>query len=155
MGVGGREGEGPDNVPKDRRDGVDIVLSQAELEAEKLREEVEGSLDRSVEQTAAELQHRTDAKDVVNGTSDQRDQDDLSKFKHTGKRDERERQKIAQRDVEERNASNRNVLAQTRQLRGRDDGQESVLERENRQGFGREKEDRHEVAIDDEQEMGR
>ena len=155
MGVDGREGEGPDNMPKDRRDGVDLVLSQAELEAEKLRMEVEGSLDRSVEQPAAELQHRTDAKDVVDGTSDQRDHDDLSKFKHTGKRDERERQRLAQRDVEERNASNRNVIGQTRQIRGRDDGQESILERENRQGFGREKEERQEASIDEDQEMGR
>ena len=155
MGVGGREGEGPDNVPKDTRDGVDVVLSQAEIEAEKLREEVEGSLDRSVEQTAAELQHRTAAKEVVDGTSDQRDHDDLSKFKHTGKRDDRERQRLAQRDVEERNAFNRNVVAQTRQIGGRDDGQESILERENRQGFGRETEEHHEVSIEEDQEMGR
>ena len=142
-------------MPKDTRDGVDVVLSQAEIEAEKLREEVEGSLDRSVEQTEGELQHRTAAKEVVDGTSDQRDHDDLSKFKHTGKRDDRERQRLAQRDVEERNAYNRNVVAQTRQVRGRDDGQESILERENRQGFGRETEEHHEVSIEEDQEMGR
>ena len=155
MGVDGREGEGPDNLPKDSRGGVDVVLSQAELEAERLREEVEGSLDRSVEQTTAELQHRTDARDVVDGTSDQRDHDDLSKFKHTGKRDERERQRLAQRDVEERDATNRNALAQVRQSRGREDGQESVLERENRQGFGRERDERADVSIDEDQELGR
>ena len=55
MGVDGREGEGPDNVPKDRRDGVDVVLSQAELEAEKLREQVEGSLDREVDERNREM----------------------------------------------------------------------------------------------------
>lgn len=155
MGVDGREGEGPDNWPKDRREGLDVVLSQAELEAEKLREEVEGSLDRSAEQTTAELRHRTDARDVVDGTSDQRDHDDLSKFKHTGKRDERERQRLAQRDVAERDATNRNAVAQHRPWRGREDGQESVLERENRQGFGRERDERADVSIDEDQELGR
>ena len=83
----------------------------------------------------------------------------VSTFRHIGDRvchgDERERQRLAQRDVEERDATNRNALAQVRQSRGREDGQESVLERENRQGFGRERDERADVSIDEDQELGR
>jgi len=157
MGVGGREGEGPDNVPKDRRDGVDVALSQAELEAEKLREEVEGSLDREDPERERDLVRSPSKSEAIiaEGTADEHDIADLEDYLNPKRDKERERQRLIQRTLEERGASERTAQGQTRQLRGRDDGQESVLERENRQGFGREKEDRHEVAIDDEQEMGR
>ena len=155
MGVDGREGEGPDNVPKDRRDGVDVVLSQAELEAEKLREQVEGSLDRSVDERARETSPELKLGDAIEGTADQRDLEDVRAYIHSGKRDDRERQRIAMRDVQERGAAAKNTLAQTRTIRGKDDGQESILARENRQGFGREQEQRKEVAIEEDQELGR
>ena len=154
MGVDGREGDGPDNKPKKSQE-ADVERSEAELDAEQLREEVERSLGHTVEEAEREIAKEEDGRVDPERTEPDDGQHGQFRFKRKGEKDYRERQKHAQRDNEER-SSDKDKTIQSRELRARQDGQESELLKENARGFGSDLKDRDDFGIeDDEQEMGR
>lgn len=154
MGVDGREGDGPDNKPKKSQE-TDVERSEAELEAEQLREEVERSLGHTVEEAEREIAKEEDGRVDPERSETDDGQHGQFRFKRKGEKDYRERQKHAQRDNEER-SSDKDKTIQSRELRARQDGQESELLKENARGFGSDLKDRDDFGIeDDEQEMGR
>ena len=153
MGVDGREGDGPGNQPKNVAE-ADVEKSEAELEADQLREAVEGKLPTVVEEAEQAITRDKDFRaSPEKANVDEELKSDL-KQRVRGERDYRDRQKHAQKDVAERAAAR--PVSEQRTIRDRNDGQESELLRENARGFGSESRERddHEIA-DDEQEMGR
>lgn len=156
MGVEGREGDGPLFQPTESREEANLELSEAEREAERLREQVEGTLRRVVDEPEKERDLNAPAESRASDEAGPA-QDDIAdyKMKNQGNRDARERQRHAQRDLEERAAQGKHGQDAMRQLRGREDNQESELARENMRGFGAEKMQRDDHGIDDDQEMGR
>ena len=155
MGVDGREGEGPVYQPTETREEANVELSQAEREAERLREQVEGKLTREAEDLVDRANETPGIRN--NDATDPRQQaeEDGFKFRRSGQADQRERQRHAQRDVEERNGQGKSHTEALRTMRSREDGQESELARENMRGFGAEKIHHHEPSLDDDQELGR
>jgi hypothetical protein len=153
MGVDGREGDGPDNKPKKVLE-ADVERSEAELEAEQLREEVERSLGHKVDETERALEERQPDRETTEPPKEEQDTRSQFRFqKAKGEKDYRERQKQVQRDTEERE-SGKNRHQHQRDQRSREDGQESELLKENQRGFGEERREYEEHAIDDEQEIG-
>lgn len=151
MGGGDREGELPDNQPKKRKDGVEVALSEAEIAAEKLREELEGDPERQKgTQDAALSMEEEDGKESAGGKGAQIDMF----YVRPGRKDERQRQKFALRDVQERAGKGKSDSPKGRAEQNRE-GQESELLKENQRGFGSAKETRDDRAIDDDQELGR
>jgi hypothetical protein len=154
MGVDGREGGGPDDKPKKLIE-ADVERSDAELEAERLRREIEGSLGDVVEEAENEIAKNEDGRIDPDAANDADGHVDQFRFKKTGEKDYRERQKQAQRDIEERSNA-KDKTTHSRDLRSRQDGQESELAKENLRGFGSEPKDRDDFGIeDDDQEIGR
>lgn len=131
-----------------------MALSEAELAAEQLRSEIEGDLKSEREKDAEIAALSIEEEDGREGTSGTPAQADML-YVRPGKKDERERQKIALRDVQERagNAKGRSLKGTTEQ--SKEDRQESELLKENQRGFGSEKETRSDRGIDDDQELGR
>ena len=155
MGVEGREGDGPLFQPTESREEANLELSEAEREAERLREQVEGSLARQTEEARSQIDKTNIMKEAEEAASEQRDPKETLTWKPSGQRDQRERQRYAQRDVEERAAHGKHGQDALRDQRARADNQESELARENMRGFGAEKVQRDDHGIDDDQEMSR
>lgn len=154
MGVDGREGGGPDDNPKKVIE-ADVERSDAELAAEQLRKEVEGSLGHAVDEAERENSKNEDGRIDPDAAKNADGHVDQFRFKKTGEKDYRERQKQVQRDSEERSNA-KDKTAHSRDLRSRQDGQESELAKENLRGFGSDRKDRDDFGIeDDDQEIGR
>ncbi|MEO1489465.1 MAG: type IV secretion system DNA-binding domain-containing protein [Pseudomonadota bacterium] len=154
MGVDGREGDGRDNKPR-KRGEANIEQSEAEIEAEQMRKDVERSVDTSMEEAEREIAQKADGRVNPERTDSEDEQVSQYRFKKSGEKDYRERQKQGQRDNEER-SSDRKQQPEARDPRTREDDQESELSKENLRGFGSEERDRGDFGIDDDdQEMER
>lgn len=154
MGVDGREGGGPDDKPKKVKE-ADVERSEAERDAEQLRKAVEGSLVPKIEESERENAKEEDGRIDPESRETEDGQVSQFRFKKTGEKDYRERQRQVQRDTEER-SSDKEKPTNSRELRARGDGQESELSKENLRGFGSDGKDRDDFGIDDDdQELGR
>ncbi len=155
MGGGDREGELPDNQPKERKDGVEAALHEAEVAAEKLREELAGIVSKEQELDEARQSQKSGGEEVRAEEGRKPLQDDLLSFMRKGGKRANERQKLAMRDVLERAGEGKVATSRVRAEQRGDDRQESELLKENQRGFGSEKATRDDRAIDDDQELGR
>jgi len=154
MGVDGREGGGPDDKPKKVKE-ADVERSEAERDAEELRKEIEGSLVPQVEESERESSKEEDGRIDPESKETEDGQVSQFRFKKSGEKDYRERQKQVQRDTEER-SNGKEKPSNSREVRAREEGQESELSKENLRGFGSDGKDRDDFGIDDDdQELGR
>jgi len=167
MGEGGREGDAPENEPIQQLDLKEGEKSEAEQQADLLRDAVE---------QGSQVQHN-ESEQATEKTQDDRPVTGVLS-KNAELTSQRSRQRYANADASEHEQSQERLRTRDRlqevQRRldskqpaadrnnpNRDD-QESVIQRETRQGFGIEEKHGHhhkehepEVAIDDDQDMGR
>lgn len=154
MGGGDREGELPSNQPKERKDGVEAAITEAEIEAAKLREAIEDVMRREVDEREEQIKQTLDG-DARSEDAEAPVQGDLLSFMPKTRRGETERQKLAMRDLLERMGKSKAEAPKARADQTRDERQESELLKENTRGFGSEKDVRQEASIDDDQEHSR
>jgi hypothetical protein len=132
---------------------AEIAVSDAEREAEALREELEGLIDpeREIDEGRSEIdtEDQDQREERVRGTKG----NPLAYVKQKKKSDGGQR-KLARKDLEER-AGKLSKDQAAKPNANRLNGQESQLERENRQGFGNDKKDRDDPSIDDDMDLGR
>lgn len=153
MGGGDREGGREEEQLSVLADEAEIAVSDAEREAEALREELEGVVDPDREIDKQRLELKTEDPDQSDGRAGGAKQNGLG-YVRPKKKDDGGHRKLARKDLEERAGKQQKGQIEKPNA-NRSGGQESQLERENRQGFGTEKKDRDDPSIDDDMDLGR
>lgn len=153
MGGGDREGGREDEQLYVTPEEAPIALSEAEREAEALREDLEGLVDpeREIDEGRSEINDETQDQREERAREGKVNQIGYVKPK---KKSDGGQRKLARKDLEERAGKLQKGQA-TKPNANRSGSQESQLERENRQGFGNEKKDRNDPSIDDDMDLGR
>lgn len=155
MLAGAGDKGGPDKQPLHSKDAVDAERSDAEYEADRLREDIARSVVQTVETAERALRETGAEEETAQQKTGTRDLHSDFKFRRTGDRDRREKQGLALHDIEARAGFTPSRTDPQREQDARDLSHESELLRNNTRGMGSDENRRDTLSREDDQEPGR